>query len=97
MTVSSIENKRIENVWECIESFLNQNTINGSIAERRNRQNAFWLKETLKELILNDFYAHEDIMDAFKRSEILVQKGELSSLEAAEQLYAMYLQQPRNK
>jgi LAO/AO transport system kinase len=97
MTVSSIENKRIENVWECIESFLNQNTINGSIAERRNQQNAFWLKETLKELILNDFYAHEDIMDAFKRSEILVQKGELSSLEAAEQLYAMYLQQPRNK
>jgi LAO/AO transport system kinase len=92
MTVSSIERKHIDKVWTCIESFVNQNTINGSISSHRNQQNAFWLNETLKELILNDFYAHEEVLQALKKSETLVQKGELSSLQAAEQLYALYIE-----
>lgn len=92
MSVSSIERKHIDKVWTCIESFVNQNTINGSISSHRNQQNAFWLNETLKELILNDFYAHEEVLQALKKSETLVQKGELSSLEAAEQLYALHIE-----
>lgn len=97
MTVSSIERKHIDKVWECIGSFINQNTINGSIEAHRNQQNAFWLNETLKELILNDFYAHEVVLEALKMNEILVQKGALSSLEAAEQLYELYLLQQKEK
>jgi LAO/AO transport system kinase len=97
MTISSIERKHIDKVWECIDSFINQNTINGSIEAHRNQQNAFWLNETLKELILNDFYAHEVVLEALKKNEILVQKGALSSLEAAEQLYELYLLQQKEK
>ena len=95
MTVSSIERKHIDKVWECVESFVNQNTINGSIEAQRNQQNAFWLNETLKGLILNDFYSDEVILKALKESEILVQIGEVSSLEAAEQLYALYVEQQK--
>jgi LAO/AO transport system kinase len=95
MTVSSVERKHIDKVWDCIESFVNQNTINGSISSHRNQQNAFWLNETLKELILNDFYTHEEVLQALKKSEMLVQKGELSSLEAAEQLYTLYTDQQK--
>ena len=95
MTVSSIEHKQIDNVWGCIESFINQNTINGSIESTRNQQNAFWLNETLKELILNDFYSKEIVLQALRKSEELVLSGELSSLEAAEQLYALYTEQQK--
>lgn len=97
LTVSSIERKHIDKVWACIESFVNQNTLNSSISFHRNQQNAFWLNETLKELILSDFYAHEEILKALKKSELQVQNGELSSLEAAEQLYALYIENQKKE
>ena len=97
MTVSSLDGRSIGEVWQCIEHFVNQNTINGSIELHRNQQNAFWLNETLKELVMNDLYSNELLLEVLNEKEELVLKGELSSLEAAEQLYAIYIEQQKNK
>lgn len=93
MTVSSVEGKHVDSVWECITQFVDHNTINGSLAAQRNIQNAFWLNETLKELILSDFYSNEEVLKALKECEELVRNGTLSSLEAAEKLYELYQHQ----
>lgn len=92
MTVSSLEGKDVDKVWQCIDTFTQHNTLNGFMASNRSQQNAFWLHETLKELILNDFYSNDVMQKALEQSKHLVLAGELSSLEAAEQLYELYAQ-----
>ena len=89
-TCSSQENRNIDKVWETIESYVNSTKINGWWEEHRHVQDKFWLRETLKELILHEFFSNEQLVEELKKREELVFKGHMSSFFAAEELYQLF-------
>ena len=89
-TCSSYQNENIDKVWQVIESFVNQTKINGWFETHRKLQDKYWLAETLKEMILNDFFGDEDLVDELKKAEEKVFSGELTSFHAAELVYELF-------
>lgn len=89
-TCSAIEETNIAKVFEVIQSFENQVKINGHFNSNRKHQDRKWLKETLDELLLNEFYQNETCVAALARLENEVESGALTSYQAASQLFEIY-------
>ena len=89
-TCSSYQNENIDKVWQVIESFVNQTKINGWFELHRKQQDKYWLAETLKEMILNDFFGDDLLAEELKKAEEDVFSGTVSSFHAAEQLYELF-------
>ena len=89
-TCSSLTGTNIEKVFEVIESFENQVRINGHFEQNRKEQDKKWLYETLNDMILRDFYRDEKLNQALNDALAGIGKGELTSFQAAEQLFALY-------
>lgn len=89
-TCSSYQNENIDKVWQVVESFVNQTKINGWFETHRKLQDKYWLAETLKEMILNDFFGDDNLVDELKKAEEKVFSGELTSFHAAELVYELF-------
>lgn len=89
-TCSSVKNENIDKVWNTIQSFVNQTKLNGWFEKHRKIQDSFWLKETLKELILQDFFRNEELLEDLQSMEKKVESGEISSFQAADFLYTLF-------
>ncbi len=89
-TCSALENKNIDKAWTTIDKYISQTQQNGWFALNRAKQDQFWLRESLREMILSDFFDDE----AWKKEyEIIAEKvanGEISAFTAAENLYSNY-------
>lgn len=89
-TCSAVEGTNVERVYEVIMRFHNAMTLNGSLEHERHEQDKKWLSETLKELLLGDFFLNADRISALKELEQKVANGEMSSFQAADELYKRY-------
>lgn len=89
-TCSAYNNVNIDKVWETIDSFINHTKINGWFNKHRKFQDKYWLAETLKEMILNEFFENEEMMSALHQTEENVLSGKISSFQGAESLYALF-------
>lgn len=89
-TCSAYNNENIDKVWNTVDSFVNQTKLNGYFVEHRKVQDKYWLTETLKEMILNEFFEDEHLMSDLEQAEKKVYNGELSSFHAAEMLYELF-------
>jgi len=89
-TCSSQTGENLEKVSEVIESFENQLKLNGHFERTRIEQDKMWLSETLKDMILSGFFDDPSLIKALKGSEDRMDKGELTSFQAAEELFELY-------
>jgi LAO/AO transport system kinase len=94
-TCSSVTGDNIERVFEVISSFQNQTTINGHFNKTRVEQDKQWLTESLKEMILNDFYGNPELLSQLKEYEQKLDRGELTSFQAADELFEIYKEYAR--
>lgn len=88
---SAYENYRITEIWETILSFQNQVTLNGYLKSNRLEQDAFWLKEAIKELLIDGFYTNEAMKSDYLEAKQRVLSGTDSAFLSAERLYNAYL------
>ncbi len=89
-TCSAYDNTNIDKVFRVVTEFEAKVKENGHFDLTRKTQDKKWLKETLKELILNDFFASEVHTQALKELEKEVVDGKLTSFQAAEKLFKQY-------
>lgn len=89
-TCSSLDGSNMDEALKTIRSFENHVKINGSFEKNRREQDKRWLAETLKELILNGFFTNPDLVQKLKENEERVANGELTSFQAAEELFEAY-------
>jgi LAO/AO transport system kinase len=89
-TCSAYTNENIDKVLETIESYLNLTTTNGWFDNHRRIQDKYWLRETIKEMILNDFFGNSHFTNELQELENKVYQGELSSFHAADLLYKSF-------
>ncbi|MDG1331172.1 MAG: methylmalonyl Co-A mutase-associated GTPase MeaB [Crocinitomicaceae bacterium] len=89
-TCSALNGENMEEALETIRSFQNHVKLNGSFEMNRREQDKKWLTETLKELILSGFFTDAALLKELKQNEQRVIDGEISSFQAAEELYQAY-------
>ena len=92
LTCSSLEGQSIGKIGDLIFEFVGKTKNNQFFDHRRHEQDQFWMHETLKELILADFFEDDSHQEAISILEKQVVKGEISSFAAAEELYRQFKQ-----
>ena len=89
-TCSAITGKNVDKVYEVISSFVNQVKLNGAFASNRKDQNKHWLKETLKELVLDNFFARKEVQNDIEKMIKLLNEDKTTSFRAADELFNKY-------
>ena len=89
-TISSQENKGIDQIWKII---LKHNDImlnNGKFDIKRRTQINQWLKTSISQTLENNFYNDQDVMKEFNVIKAAVIKGEISPVVASEKLIKIF-------
>ncbi|MDG1146907.1 MAG: methylmalonyl Co-A mutase-associated GTPase MeaB [Crocinitomicaceae bacterium] len=89
-TCSALEKSNIANILDVIEDFRSHVVANGTFVSNRKEQDKNWLSETLKELIVNDFFLDGQMILHLKEVEQKMINGEMTSFQAADELYKYY-------
>jgi len=90
MTCSALQGQSIEKVYRTVLDYVAQTQENGFFDRRRQEQDKYWLHETLKELILSDYFENEAHQQSIAELEHEVVSGTISSFTAAEILYKQF-------
>ena len=89
-TCSSYSGENIDKVENVINSYVDHVKENKHFEQNRREQDKMWLSDTLKEMILSGFFADKEMLQKLKETEEKVVKGELTSFQAADQLFETY-------
>ena len=89
-TCSSLEGTGLEEVWQGVEQYLQHIELNGYFTANRNRQNKYWMYETINETLKSSFYNNPEIEAKMADVEQRVLEAKLSSFIAAKELLDIY-------
>ena len=89
-TSSSVSGNGLPEVWSGVGEFLAFVRANGFWAANRNRQNQYWMRETIEEALRNDFYQNPEIESLLPRYREMVAADRMSSFVAAHELLDRY-------
>lgn len=90
-TVSAIENRGMEKTWEIIKDFEETIKSNNYFHQKRDDQQIYWMNETIKEKVLDNFYRTEGMAELIDQMKMLIKNSEITSYQAAERLMEFYL------
>ena len=90
---SAILNQGILEIWQMISEFLTLTRKNGYFEAKRAEQNKEWLKKSITDLLLQDFFTSAKVKSSIKKMEQNIANQRISPLDAAIQLIELY----RNK
>ena len=87
---SALENTGISEVWRTITAYLDL-VKNGSYFEqKRQNQNLHWLYESIRQTLLDRFFAKPEVVKTLPELEKKIVQGEVSAFAAAEELLKLY-------
>ena len=89
-TCSAYTGDGLEEVWKGIEEFLDHTQANGYFTDNRNRQNKYWMYESINETLRNSFYHNPEIEASIGDYERRVLDARMSSFVAAKELLDRY-------
>lgn len=87
-TITSVfDQELMQNIVRILFDFKEHVSSSGHFNSKRKQQDQFWFEETLKEFILKHYYNQHDFKIDLKELKRKVLEGEISSFEAAKQLF----------
>jgi LAO/AO transport system kinase len=89
-TCSAFESKSIYNIWETISEYMIFIKSNNYFSEHRVEQAKYWMHQTIKENLCDNFYNDSAIKLMIAKVEKEVLAGKISSFEAARSLINEY-------
>ena len=89
-TCSSLLGTGLEEVWQGVEKYLEHIELNGYFTANRNRQNKYWMYETINDTLKSSFYNNPEIEAKMAEVEQRVLEAKLSSFIAAKELLDIY-------
>ena len=89
-TSSAYTGTGLQEVWNGVGDFLAFVRSNGYYASNRNRQNQYWMRETIDEALRSNFYHNPEIEALLPRYREMVLSDRMSSFVAAHELLAKY-------
>lgn len=86
---SGLHNEGIEEIAQEIASFRQHSNQNGSLLERRNSQELYWLHQTIEDRLKEAFYSRSEIINQIKEIETSVVERKISAFDAADRLLSL--------
>jgi LAO/AO transport system kinase len=83
LTCSSLKRLGIDQVWQTIESFINQAKDTNFFDKKRKKQAEYWMYESINEALKNNFYNQEGIKEKLRLFEKNVLEGKMNSFLAS--------------
>lgn len=90
---SSVAETGLEEVWKGVENYIDHIQANGYFRHNRNRQNKYWMYETINEALKSSFYHNPTIEPLIAEMEARVLEEKTSSFTAAHELLDTYFAQ----
>lgn len=91
MTCSALLGEGLLEIWEKIENYERHMRMSGLFEKNRSQQRIYWMKQQIHFLLQRNFYANAEISKKIHAMEELVESGQKSSLAAAKEMVATYL------
>lgn len=92
-TCSAYQGTGLEEVWKGVEAYLDHVEANGYLRHNRNRQNKYWMYESINEALRSSFYHDPAIESRLGDYEQRVLDDKLSSFVAAKELLDLYFKE----
>ena len=92
-TCSAVAGTGLEEVWKGVEEFLDHIHANGYFQHNRNRQNKYWMYETINEALRGSFYCDPAVEARIGEYEKRVLEDRISSFVAAKELLELYFKE----
>lgn len=92
-TCSAVAGTDLEEVWKGVEEFLDHIHANGYFQHNRNRQNKYWMYETINEALRGSFYRDPAVEARIGEYEKRVLEDRISSFVAAKELLELYFKE----
>ena len=92
-TCSSVAQTGLEEVWKGVEEYLDHIHANGYFQHNRNRQNKYWMYETINEALRGSFYRDPAVEARIGEYEKRVLEDRISSFVAAKELLELYFKE----
>lgn len=92
-TCSAVAGTGLEEVWKGVEEFLDHIHANGYFQHNRNRQNKYWMYETINEALRGSFYRDPAVEARIRKYEKRVLEDRISSFVAAKELLELYFKE----
>ena len=89
-TCSAVAQTGLEEVWKGVEEYLDHIEANGYLRHNRNRQNKYWMYESIDEVLRSSFYHDPRIEESIGDYEQRVLDDKISSFIAAKELLDKY-------
>ena len=83
-------------MWKGVEEFLDHIRANGYFQTNRNRQNKYWMYESINDALKESFYRDPAVAGQIADIEQRVLDAELSSFIAAKKLLDIYFDDKRH-
>ena len=96
-TSSAVTKAGLEEVWKGVEEYLDHIQRNGYFQHNRNRQNKYWMYETINEALRSSFYRDPAVEGKIADYEQRVLDDKISSFVAAKELLDLYFKDPLKK
>jgi LAO/AO transport system kinase len=90
-TCSSLHNTGIEKLWENAERFQRHMKTKGFFNANREEQSAWWLRETISDALLQQFYKNDAVAARYNELERAIKTNQVSPFTAARQLLRLFL------
>jgi LAO/AO transport system kinase len=94
-TVSSLDDKGINEIWETVSAHSAVMKKNGRFEEKRKQQTAQWMKSTIIQTLENDFYNSPGVVDRYEEYRRKVTGGQMTAVTAAEELINLFLSEKK--
>lgn len=86
---SGLNNEGVNTIYKEITDFYNHSLTNTSLQSRRNKQELYWLHQTIASALHERFYTNANIKNALKALELEVVNKKKSPFEAAQELLSL--------
>lgn len=90
LTVSAVENRSVDKVWEMVTRHAQIMKNNGKFELKRRSQTADWMRATIISSLENQFYHSPEIKSVFKRYEDDVLKKRITPVTAVDELIKIF-------
>jgi LAO/AO transport system kinase len=89
-TCSAYEKTGIDGIWDIITEYIEWVKSNQYFEENRQKQNQFWMMETINEQLKSHFYNHPNVIQLLEENKKAVATNEVSPFAAAMKLLGQY-------
>ena len=87
---SALEKTGLDAIWSTIESYKNTTVLNGYFDKKRQLQTEFWMNESIKEQLLNNFYHNTTVSSYLNKIKADLHSGKISPFKAANECLKKY-------